>query len=81
MVKPIEKTSINVLKEKTSVVSASQTFQNLHTTASQSLVENIGSNGTSVMTHQELFESEMLPPDRCVMRILQGPPWQTVFLF
>ena len=41
MVKPIEKTSINVLKEKTSVVSASQTFQNLHTTALQSLVENI----------------------------------------
>ena len=67
MVKPIEKTSINVLKEKTSVVSAtaSQTFQNLHTTALQSLVENIASNGTSVMTQQAIFESE-----RCVTSIL-----------
>ena len=70
MVKPIEKTSINVLKEKTSVVSASQTFQNLHTTALQSLVENIDSKEKSVMTQQALFESEMLPPDRCVTRIL-----------
>ena len=66
IVKTVEKKSSNgVLKEKPTEFSASQTFQNHHTTALQTLVENI-----PFMTQKELFESEMLPPDRCVMSIL-----------
>ena len=60
-----KKSSISVLKENPTEVSASQTFQNHHTTALQALVENI-----PFVTQKELFESEMLPPDRCVMSIL-----------
>ena len=66
IVKTVEKKSSDaVLKEKPTEVSASQTFQNHHTTALQTLVENI-----PFMTQKALFESEMLPPDRCVMSIL-----------
>ena len=66
IVKTVEKkSSISVLIEKPAEVSASQTFQNHHTTALQTLVENI-----PFMTQKALFESEMLPPDRCVMSIL-----------
>ena len=66
ILKTVEKKSSNgVLKEKPTEVSASQTFQNHHTTALQTLVENI-----PFMTQKELFESEMLTPDRCVMSIL-----------
>ena len=66
IVKTVEKKSSNgVLKEKPTEVSASQTFQNHHTTALQTLVENI-----PFMTQKELFESEMLSPERCVMSIL-----------
>ena len=65
IVKTVEKKSSNgVLKEKPTEVSASQTFQNHHTTALQTLVENI-----PFMTQKALFESEMMPPDRFVMSI------------
>ena len=60
-----KKSSISVLKENPTEVSASQTLQNHHTTALQTLVENV-----PFMTQKELYESEMLPPDKCVMSIL-----------